>query len=143
MKSFIAAAFLVGCVAQADAPSEEVEQGASSLATCPTSWTRHTLGTRELALSNEASGLAASRKNAGVLWTHDDSGDSARVFAMSYAGAHLGVYDVSAAGARVAEGHAGRGAAPGRPGPGLPGSRPVASPGGPGLGRRAGGSRGG
>ncbi|CAG0948202.1 hypothetical protein PHYC_00010 [Phycisphaerales bacterium] len=30
----------------------------------------------------EASGLAASRRNPGVLWTHNDSGDSARVFAI-------------------------------------------------------------
>src|SRR5689334_15559786 len=102
MKAFLAcatyAALVIGCSA---APSNETEETAeassSSLAACPASWTRTSLGARELAASNEASGLAASRKNAGVLWTHDDSGDSARVFAMTFAGAHLGIYDVAAA----------------------------------------------
>jgi len=31
----------------------------------------------------EASGLVASKRNRGVLWTHNDSGDFARVFALS------------------------------------------------------------
>jgi len=48
---------------------------------------------------NEASGLAVSRKNAGVMWVHNDSGDSARVFAMNTAGAHLGIYTLSGASA--------------------------------------------
>ncbi|MGC8861766.1 MAG: hypothetical protein ACP5R5_03210 [Armatimonadota bacterium] len=48
----------------------------------------------------EASGIAASRKNANVLWLHNDSGDSARVFAMSTSGAHLGTYNLSGVTAR-------------------------------------------
>jgi hypothetical protein len=44
---------------------------------------------------NEASGLAASRKNAGVLWSHNDSGDTGRVFAMDTTGKHLGVYNLN------------------------------------------------
>lgn len=40
----------------------------------------------------EASGIAASRKNTGVLWLHNDSGDTARIFAMDTNGEHLGVY---------------------------------------------------
>ncbi len=35
----------------------------------------------------EASGLAWSRSAGGLLWTHNDSGDSARVFAMGWDGA--------------------------------------------------------
>src|SRR5690606_33778016 len=31
---------------------------------------------------NEASGLAASVKNPGMLWSHNDSGDQARIFLM-------------------------------------------------------------
>jgi hypothetical protein len=46
---------------------------------------------------NEASGIAASRKNIGVLWTHNDSGDSARIFAMNTHGKHLGVYYIKGA----------------------------------------------
>jgi hypothetical protein len=47
----------------------------------------------------EASGLAASRDNVGVLWANNDSGDSARLFAMTTAGTHLGVYNISGASA--------------------------------------------
>lgn len=47
----------------------------------------------------EISGLAANRTNAGVLWAHNDSGDSARVFAMDASGAHLATYTLDGAGA--------------------------------------------
>ncbi|MCC7476180.1 MAG: autotransporter-associated beta strand repeat-containing protein [Pirellulales bacterium] len=45
----------------------------------------------------EASGIVASRKNPNVLWTHNDSGDSARVYPISTAGANLGAYTLSGA----------------------------------------------
>jgi hypothetical protein len=41
---------------------------------------------------NEASGLAASRKNRGVLWAHNDSGDTGRLFALNTKGKNLGIY---------------------------------------------------
>ena len=44
---------------------------------------------------NEASGIAASDRNSDVLWVHNDSGDSARVFAMNIDGTHLGIYSLS------------------------------------------------
>ena len=44
---------------------------------------------------NEASGIAESRKNPDVLWTHNDSGDSPRVFAFNRHGKHLGVYTIA------------------------------------------------
>lgn len=40
----------------------------------------------------ELSGLAASQKNAGVLYAHNDSGDSARFFAVGLDGAALGEF---------------------------------------------------
>ena len=40
----------------------------------------------------EASGLVESRKAPGVLWIHNDSGDSARVFAAGKDGKDLGIY---------------------------------------------------
>jgi hypothetical protein len=43
---------------------------------------------------NEASGIAASKKNIGVLWTHNDSGDSARIFAIDTHGKLLGIYHI-------------------------------------------------
>ncbi len=40
----------------------------------------------------EASGLAASRRNPGVLWTHNDTGANPRLFALSTNGASLGSF---------------------------------------------------
>ena len=40
----------------------------------------------------ESSGLAASRRNANVLWLHNDRGDTARVFAISSSGATIATY---------------------------------------------------
>lgn len=45
----------------------------------------------------ETSGIAASRENEGVLWLHNDSGDSARVFAIDRGGALLGTYALDGA----------------------------------------------
>ena len=50
------------------------------------------MGKIENDLLSEASGLAASAKNPGVLWIHNDSGDTNRIFAMSITGRHLGIY---------------------------------------------------
>jgi hypothetical protein len=41
---------------------------------------------------DEASGLAASRRNRGVLWSHNDSGGAPVLFAMTERGAPLGTY---------------------------------------------------
>ena len=57
------------------------------------------VGTLGSAAINEASGLGASRVNTDVLWVHNDSGDSARVFAINTAGTLLGIYNISGAGA--------------------------------------------
>src|SRR5437867_2032775 len=54
-------------------------------------------GTVAVAGLNEASGLVASRNNANVLWTHNDSGDSARVFALDTQGRKLGIYTLPGA----------------------------------------------
>ena len=40
----------------------------------------------------EASGIAASRKNPGVLWTHNDSGGKSNLFAFDSTGKNLGHY---------------------------------------------------
>ncbi len=55
---------------------------------------RQNLGTIENDAIVEASGLVASRKNPGVLWTHNDSGDKARLFAIDMSGQHLGEYEI-------------------------------------------------
>ncbi len=48
----------------------------------------------------EASGIAAGRRNPGVWWVHNDSGDSARVFAMGDDGRALGQFTLAGAAAR-------------------------------------------
>jgi hypothetical protein len=47
----------------------------------------------------ETSGIAASRTNSGVQWAHNDSGDTARVFAMTTSGQHLGSFTLTGASA--------------------------------------------
>ncbi len=49
-------------------------------------------GTIQLDAIDEASGLAASRRSPDVLWTHNDSGDAARIFAIDTSGHALGVF---------------------------------------------------
>ena len=45
----------------------------------------------------ESSGLAASRLRPGLLWTHNDSGDQARIFAFDLQGRDLGTYGIDGA----------------------------------------------
>lgn len=66
---------------------------------CPTFHPGTQVGTVAHGSLDEISGLVVSRQNAGVLWVHNDSGDSARVFAMNESGAHLGIYNLSGASA--------------------------------------------
>jgi len=81
---WLAGALLLGRAAGADPP--DFQAGVSG-------------GNTQSALINEASGLAASRRNPHVLWTHNDSGDSARVFAINPAGDLLGVFTLTGASA--------------------------------------------
>ncbi len=63
----------------------------SVLADCPHFSAGRKVGTIESRLINEASGIAASRKNPNVLWTHNDDGPPC-VYAMTPKGKHLGRY---------------------------------------------------
>ena len=58
------------------------------------------VGVLETPLVREASGIVASRQNPGVLWIHNDSGDTARLFAIDAIGQLLGVGTVTRARAR-------------------------------------------
>ena len=55
---------------------------------------RHVRGLLEHGPIDEASGIAASRMNVGVIWAHNDSGDQPRLFALDGNGKHLGVYEI-------------------------------------------------
>lgn len=46
---------------------------------------------------NESSGLVASRRNPGLLWTHNDSGDEPIVYCLDLKGAPCGVWRVAGA----------------------------------------------
>jgi hypothetical protein len=69
----------------------------AGFAQCPEFEVGYSTGTIQSPYVDEASGLAASRKNPYVLWTHKDKGDSARIFAMNMDGTHLGIYYLSGA----------------------------------------------
>jgi hypothetical protein len=64
---------------------------------CPTYAAAASAGKVTTAVINETSGLAASAQNPGVLWLHNDSGDSPRVFAISAAAKLLGEYALQGA----------------------------------------------
>jgi hypothetical protein len=57
------------------------------------------LGIVQDPVRNEISGCAASRAHPNVFWMHNDSGDSAEIFAFGRHGALLGTYSLSGAGA--------------------------------------------
>lgn len=70
--------------------------GCSASADCPKFLPGQKVGTIQSALIKESSGLAASRKHPGVLWTHNDDGPAC-VYAMTAEGKHLGVYNLEGA----------------------------------------------
>jgi hypothetical protein len=53
---------------------------------------REITGQVTFAEATEISGAVASRAHPGLLWVHNDSGDTARLFALDATGAHLGVF---------------------------------------------------
>ena len=55
-----------------------------------------TNGIIDIPLLTEASGIAASRNNPGVLWTENDSGNAAVVYAIDAQGRNLGTYALPA-----------------------------------------------
>ena len=71
----------------------------AGLADCGVFLPGQQVGTVPFGTIYEASGLAASRQNTGVLWTHNDSGAGPRAYAMGAQGNHLGVYNLTPASA--------------------------------------------
>jgi hypothetical protein len=68
----------------------------SASADCPKFLAGHEVGRVQSGLIGGASGLAASRKNPGVLWIHNDYGPAC-VYAITPEGKHLGVYNFEGA----------------------------------------------
>jgi hypothetical protein len=80
-----------------------VEAGANEAAVSPAQ-----IATLEERAVTESSGVVASRRNPGLFWTHNDSGDGPFVYAFDRAGRRRGVWRVEGARARdwedIAEG---------------------------------------
>ncbi len=64
---------------------------------CPQAGEATSDGALELAEIDETSGVVESRAHPGVLWIHNDSGDSPRLFAVAADGRHLGTFDLEGA----------------------------------------------
>ncbi len=64
----------------------------SADSSCPQFGAGQTVGRVESAALVEASGLVASRKQQGVLWLHNDSGNQANLLAMNRSGQDLGQF---------------------------------------------------
>lgn len=89
-----------GADAGADAGTAFTDDGGCACAAWGPSASAGLLADPELV---ELSGLAASRAHPGVLWAHNDSGDSARFFGLSDQGATLGRFTLPGAVARDIE----------------------------------------
>jgi hypothetical protein len=87
------AAALAACVATAPQPRDAPPGGDDRLAAAVET-AIYTIDAPEI---SESSGLVASRRHDGVLWTHNDSGDDARIFAIDREGRKLAEYTVRGA----------------------------------------------
>lgn len=58
------------------------------------------IATLENQAINESSGIAASRRNKDIYWTHNDSGDDAFIYAIDRQGKHRGIWRVKGASAQ-------------------------------------------
>jgi len=70
------------------------------VAECPSFANGVQVGTVAHKSLEEISGIAASRNNQGVIWAHNDSGGSARVWAFNAKGTHLGTYKLKGVASR-------------------------------------------
>jgi hypothetical protein len=86
-----------GRIGSVAAPSMAL--ASACFAATPTFHSGITTGNIQNANVTEASGIAVSRLNPNVLWTHDDSGSGAQVYPMTPAGVSLGNYTITGAGA--------------------------------------------
>lgn len=69
-----------------------VAVGVASAADCPVFLPGQKVGVVQSRAIREASGLAASRKHKGVLWTHNDHGGTGVIYALSTEGRQLGAF---------------------------------------------------
>lgn len=87
------------CVPSSPEPPPPPPDPALYRAACDGTLDASTPGTIASPAIDELSGLAASRRTPGVWWAHNDSGDSARVFAVGDDGRDLGEFVLNGASA--------------------------------------------
>jgi len=73
---------------------------ASGSGRCPEFAAGQSVGRLQSPLISEASGMAASRKNPGILWTHNDHGHAGRLYAIKTTGELVTSYIVMGAASR-------------------------------------------
>ncbi|MCB9600924.1 MAG: hypothetical protein H6720_11305 [Sandaracinus sp.] len=94
------AGFDAGSDAGTDGGSDAGVDGGPPLLACPTFAEAVQAGQTPVETTDalrEISGVAASRRNPGVLWVHNDSGDRPRVSAITPAGARAAVFELEGA----------------------------------------------
>jgi len=89
LRSVLPALALLLAAAGAHAAQDEAKAAAPAPIRYGTPRQIATLANRRI---DESSGLAASRARPGVFWTHNDSGDDARLYAFDRDGRHLADY---------------------------------------------------
>ncbi len=72
----------------------------SDAATCIEFYEAERVAAFESDAISESSGLAVSRSHSGLLWTHNDSGDEAQIYALNQSGVSQGIIKLSNATAR-------------------------------------------
>jgi hypothetical protein len=87
-RSLVCLTLLTACAGPSDAPAgDDTDVEVDVLPACPTFAAGVSAGTLASDELNEVSGIAGSRTFPGTWWMHNDSGDAARVFAVSADGA--------------------------------------------------------
>jgi hypothetical protein len=92
LRVILATLLLAGCGTSASQSSNTTEQKITTTTAVPTLLSCFTYqastvaGTVKDAELDELSGLVKSSRNAGIFWTHNDSGDTARIFAIKPTG---------------------------------------------------------
>lgn len=98
-RGLAAAAIVVALAVTACLPPPPPPKPPILAAACANTLVPTTPGTVASNALTEISGIVASRRSDGVFWVHNDSGDTARVFAIGADGRDLGEFALSGAGA--------------------------------------------
>jgi len=92
----LAGLLAVGSACDSDTASRIVDKVLPHAA-CEAKITRSNVGPLVDPDLEELSGVAASTRNPGILWVHNDSGDSPRIFALDADGSTVGTYTLDGA----------------------------------------------